>query len=421
VPLTKTKSIRKRLQEQGVRLLFTDPALKYEPYRSLAMSAIEPIDNYADTTYYGPITVGTPPQSFGVLFDTGSANLWVDSIYCNTQACSKSLTSTLHRPNRRPNSHTKFNPQSSSTFTSTNQTFYLPYGAGSLDGVFGYDTVNVGGIVITNQEVGLSTNEPGQNFVVAPFDGILGLSYPSISAGGETPVMDNMMQQNLLQADLFAFYLTGNEQQGSEVAFGGVDNSKYQGQIYWTAVTAETYWQIAINGFQINNQATGWCSQGCQAIVDTGTSQLTCPQQYLGYLMQSIGAQADQYGGYYVDCSEVSNLPTLSFTIGGVNLPLPPSAYISMKILFLSNNVRRHNCKRLYVNLCGRKKKKKRKKKHCSFLASQDNQYCEVAISSTYLPSQNGQPLWILGDVFLRQYYSVYDRANNQVGFATAA
>uniref|UniRef100_A0A8C9SE96 Progastricsin n=1 Tax=Scleropages formosus TaxID=113540 RepID=A0A8C9SE96_SCLFO len=355
VPLTKTKSIRKRLQEQGVRLLFTDPALKYEPYRSLAMSAIEPIDNYADTTYYGPITVGTPPQSFGVLFDTGSANLWVDSIYCNTQAC---------------NSHTKFNPQSSSTFTSTNQTFYLPYGAGSLDGVFGYDTVNVGGIVITNQEVGLSTNEPGQNFVVAPFDGILGLSYPSISAGGETPVMDNMMQQNLLQADLFAFYLTGNEQQGSEVAFGGVDNSKYQGQIYWTAVTAETYWQIAINGFQINNQATGWCSQGCQAIVDTGTSQLTCPQQYLGYLMQSIGAQADQYGG-------VSNLPTLSFTIGGVNLPLPPSAYISM--------------------------------------------VSSVAISSTYLPSQNGQPLWILGDVFLRQYYSVYDRANNQVGFATAA
>lgn len=66
----------------------------------------------------------------------------------------------------------------------------------------------VGGIEIANQEIGLSTNEPGQNFVVAKFDGILGLSYPSISAGGETPVMDNMISQNLLNADIFAFYLS---------------------------------------------------------------------------------------------------------------------------------------------------------------------------------------------------------------------
>uniref|UniRef100_A0A3B3QEY5 Gastricsin-like n=1 Tax=Paramormyrops kingsleyae TaxID=1676925 RepID=A0A3B3QEY5_9TELE len=282
IPLKKTKSIRSRLREHGVHLPYTDPALKYEPYRSLASSVIQPLNNYADTTYYGPITAGTPPQSFQVLFDTGSANLWVDSTYCNTQACV---------------SHTQFNPKESSTYYSNGETFYLPYGAGSLNGVFGYDMVNVGGIVIKDQQIGLSTSEPGENWVVAPFDGILGLSYPSIAAGGQTPVMDSMMQDNLLQQDIFAFYLTANEAEGSEVAFGGVDTSKYQGQIYWTPVTAETYWQIAINGFLINNQATGWCSSGCQAIVDTGTSQLTCPQQYLGYLMQSIGAQANQNGG----------------------------------------------------------------------------------------------------------------------------
>ncbi|XP_072559459.1 gastricsin-like [Paramormyrops kingsleyae] len=369
IPLKKTKSIRSRLREHGVHLPYTDPALKYEPYRSLASSVIQPLNNYADTTYYGPITAGTPPQSFQVLFDTGSANLWVDSTYCNTQACV---------------SHTQFNPKESSTYYSNGETFYLPYGAGSLNGVFGYDMVNVGGIVIKDQQIGLSTSEPGENWVVAPFDGILGLSYPSIAAGGQTPVMDSMMQDNLLQQDIFAFYLTANEAEGSEVAFGGVDTSKYQGQIYWTPVTAETYWQIAINGFLINNQATGWCSSGCQAIVDTGTSQLTCPQQYLGYLMQSIGAQANQNGGYMVDCSEVNNLPTITFNINGVDFSLPPSAYIS-----------------------------------------EENQngyeYCMVAISSTYLPSQNGQPLWILGDVFLREYYSVYDRANNQMGFATLA
>ncbi|KAJ8003095.1 hypothetical protein DPEC_G00165810 [Dallia pectoralis] len=363
VPLVKRKSIRQKMLEKGQRLPYQDPALKYYP--EFAGSSSMYINNYADTTYFGAISIGTPPQSFQVLFDTGSSNLWVDSIYCNTQAC---------------NAHTKFNPQQSSTFQNNGQTFYLPYGAGSLSGEFGYDTVNVAGIVITGQEVGLSTNEPGQNFVVAPFDGILGLSYPAISAGGETPVVDNMISQNLLQADMFAFYLTGDAQQGSELSFGGVDQSKYQGQIYWVPVTAQTYWQIGIQGFQVNGQATGWCGQGCQAIVDTGTSQLTAPSQFLGSLMQSIGAQQDQNGQYVVDCSQINNLPTLTFVMNGVNFPLPPSAYIQ-----------------------------------------QNNGECVVGIMPTYLPSQDGQPLWILGDVFLREYYSVYDRANNQVGFATAA
>ncbi|MBN3304475.1 PEPC protein, partial [Amia calva] len=322
-------------------------------------------------SYYGAISIGTPPQSFQVLFDTGSSNLWVASVYCSSQACTN---------------HPTFDPRQSSTYSSNGQTFSLQYGTGSLTGVFGYDTVYLQGITITNQEVGLSTNEPGTNFVYAQFDGILGLAYPQLSAGGETPVMDTMMQEQLLQYNLFAFYLSrlspcSDEQQGSEVTFGGVDQSRYTGEIVWAPVTTELYWQVAIDGFFVNNQQTDWCSQGCQAIVDTGTSLLTCPQQYLGYLQQYIGAQANQNGEYIINCNNLGNMPTLYFTIGGQNFALPPSAYT-------------------IVN---------------------GYQYCTSGIMGTYLPSQNGQPLWILGDVFLREYYSVYDRQNNRVGFATAA
>ncbi|XP_037622999.1 gastricsin-like [Sebastes umbrosus] len=366
IPLQKQKSMREALREKGIELPYQDPALKYN---ELASSANMYINNYADTTYFGAISIGTPPQSFQVLFDTGSANLWVDSVYCNTQAC---------------NTHTKFNPQQSSTYSRKGQSFYLPYGAGSLYGVFGYDTVNVGGIVINNQEIGLSTNEPGQNFVVAKFDGILGLSYPSISAGGETPVMDNMISQNLLDSNIFAFYLSRGGQQGSVLSFGEVDNSLYQGQIIWTPVTSQTYWQIGVDGFQINGRETGWCSQGCQSIVDTGTSSLTAPSQLIGDIMQAIGAQRNQYGNYMVNCGQVNNLPTLSFVISGVPVPLPPSAYITQH----------------YQN---------------------GYQYCSVDIHPTYLPSRDGQPLWIFGDVFLREYYSIYDRTNNRLGFAQAA
>lgn len=45
----------------------------------------------------------------------------------------------------------------------------------------------------------------------------------------------------------FLVWFSG-EQQGSELSFGGVDTNMYQGQIYWTPVTAETYWQIGVQG-----------------------------------------------------------------------------------------------------------------------------------------------------------------------------
>ena len=59
--------------------------------------------------------------------------------------------------------------------------------------------------------------------------------------------------------------------------------------------------------FLIGDQATGWCSQGCQAIVDTGTSLLTVPQQFMSSLLQATGAKEDQYG--QVRVAEVCPFP----------------------------------------------------------------------------------------------------------------
>ncbi|XP_032504465.1 gastricsin [Phocoena sinus] len=370
VPVKKLKSIRETMKEKGILEDFLrthkyDPAQKYR-FSDFSVAS-EPME-YMDAAYFGEISIGTPPQNFLVLFDTGSSNLWVPSVYCQSQACT---------------SHTRFNPSLSSTYSTNGQTFSLQYGSGSLTGFFGYDTLTVQGIKVPNQEFGLSEKEPGTNFLYAKFDGIMGMAYPALSTGGAPTVLQGMLQEGALTSPVFSFYLSSQQgsQDGGALIFGGVDSSLYTGQIHWAPVTQELYWQIGIEEFLIADQATGWCSQGCQAVVDTGTSLLTVPQQFMSSLLQATGAEEDQYGQFFVDCNSIQSLPTLTFIINGVQFPLPPASYI------LNN----------------------------------DDSFCMLGVEPTYVPSQNGQPLWILGDVFLRSYYSVYDLGNNRVGFATAA
>ncbi|MGH0172153.1 UNVERIFIED_CONTAM: hypothetical protein FKN15_000624 [Acipenser sinensis] len=298
VPLKKFKSVRQQMKDSGKlkAIHYTDPGLKYQGLHPnvYAPSTNEPLMNYADMSYYGPITIGTPAQSFYVLFDTGSSNLWVASTYCSSQACTN---------------HPVFDPTQSSTWSSNGQSFSLQYGTGSLSGVFGYDTV-------TQPGGGTEHQRAWQQPQYCIIEGI---------GNNSTAVYDIIYSWTFFYSCIILLLFSfRNEAQGSEVTFGGVDQSRYTGSIYWTDVTSELYWQIGINGFLINNQETGWCKGGCQAIVDTGTSLLTCPQQYLGYLQQYIGAQANENGEHMEECNNMSDLPYLTFTINGIDFALSP-------------------------------------------------------------------------------------------------
>ncbi|XP_027716201.1 LOW QUALITY PROTEIN: gastricsin-like [Vombatus ursinus] len=369
--MEKGKSIRELMEENGVLEGFlrnnekADPASKYHFNKDAV--AYEPIGNYLNAFYLGETSFGTPPQDFLVLCDTGSSNLWVLSTCCRTQAC--------------PN-HNRFSPSQSSTFSTGGQTYTLSYGSDNLTVPLGYDTVTVQNTVVCNQEFGLSENEPIRPFYCSDFDGILGMAYPAMAVGSSPTVMQGILQQGQLSEPIFSFYFSGQptQQYAGELILGGVDPQLYSGQNTWTPVTQEVYWQFGIEEFAMGNQATGWCSQGCQAIVDTGIFLLAVPQQYMNSFLQATGAQQAQNGDFVVNCNYIQGVPTITFVINGSQVPLPPSAYV------FSNNG-----------------------------------YYRLGIKATSLPSTSGQPLWILGDVFLKEYYSVYDIANNRVGFAYSA
>ncbi|XP_049419611.1 pepsin A-like [Epinephelus fuscoguttatus] len=358
VPLEKGKTAREILEEQG---LWEEYRLKY-PYNPIVKFdnsfavGTQSMTNDADLAYFGIISIGTPPQSFKVIFDTGSSNLWVPSIYCSSPAC---------------NNHDKFNPSLSSTYRQNGASLRIQYGTGSMIGFLGYDTVTVGGFAVQNQIFGLSTSEaPFMQYMRA--DGILGLAYPRLSASGATPVFDNMMKQGLVSQDLFSVYLSSNSNSGSVVTFGGIDPNHYSGSITWIPLSSELYWQITVDSVTVNGQVVA-CNGGCQAIVDTGTSLIVGPQSSISNINQVVGAYS-QNGNDMVSCNNIGQMPDVTFHIQGQEFTLPSSAYIRQSY---------YGC-------------------HSGF-------------------GNGGSSLWILGDVFIRQYYSIFDRGQNRVGLARAA
>ncbi|XP_056278915.1 pepsin A-like [Pseudoliparis swirei] len=353
IPLIKGKTARQDLQEKGLWEEFRKQ-YPYNPMAKFIQGGSEAMTNDADLSYFGVISIGTPPQSFSVVFDTGSSNLWVPSVYCSSQAC---------------NNHRKFNPQQSTTFKWGDETLSIAYGTGSMTGRLAVDNVEVGGITVHNQVFGISRTE-------APFmahmasDGILGLAFQSIASDNVVPVFDNMVKDGLVSQPLFSVYLSSHGEQGSEVVFGGVDSTHYTGQISWIPLSSATYWKIKMDSVMINGNVVA-CGGGCHAIIDTGTSLIGGPTSDIKNMNAWVGASTNQYGDAIVSCQNIQSMPEVTFSLGGHAFTIPASAYV----------------------------------------LNHDNS-CMTGFSG------GDSNLWILGDVFIREFYAIFDSHSKYIGLA---
>lgn len=310
---------------------------------------------------FSTIALGTPAQEFKVILDTGSSNLWVPGSECSSIACYL---------------HSSYNADDSSSYKKNGSEFAIRYGTGSVKGYISQDILQVGDLMVKKQDFAEATEEPGFTFIFSRFDGILGLGYDTISVNHVTPPFYNMINQGLLDEPVFAFYL-GGEKEESEVVFGGVDQSHYTGKMVKIPIRRKAYWEVDLDAITFGQDTVEFDNTG--VILDTGTSLIVLPSTLAELINREIGAKKGPNGVYTVDCSKRTSAPDMKFNLSGHNFTIDASDYI--------------------VELQGN---------------------CVSAFIGLDIPEPAG-PLILLGDVFLRKYYSVYDLGNNAVGLAKAA
>lgn len=332
-------------------------------------ASVQLTDFNVDFQYYGEVQVGTPPQTFEVILDTGSSDLWLAGSDCITGCDTVKQT---------------FDPKSSSSFVDSGFPIDIQYGSGEVSGDIGNDTVTFAGYTVKGQALGVM-DTVSQNVLQGALSGLMGLAWPPLAQTGADPWWLAATKAGDFSAPLFGFYLaryiddaSANtvEASGGSMDLGFANTDFYTGDIKYVSLTDENYWLIPLDAITIGSKKL---NPGGQAAIDTGTSLIGGPTATMANLYAQIPGAAPGTGdleGYYV--YPCSTSVSVSLTFGG-------TAYSIESVDF-------------------------------SRPADTSGTTCFGAFFG--LDINNGVVEWIVGDAFLKNVYSVYRSSPPAVGFA---
>nr|CCA21880.1 gastricsin putative [Albugo laibachii Nc14] len=373
----------------------------------LAAMGNVPLVNYMEFQFYGTISIGQPPQNVSVCFDTGSSDLWVPATSCDN-------CGGLER----------FDSRISETFWQKSEKkarFQLEYGSGKVAGLYGQDSVQIVDFLVENVTIGMVDYEE-ESMRNMKADGLLGMAFNGLSTFTHPPVFIQLIHQHAVLEPIFAFHLSKEPNSvGSELHLGGFDQERLdRTNAVWlyTDVVPQfgmyTFWRIAfitvqVGGHDSSQDGVNICAVGmdiddvdnqerlgspdnhpteCIGFVDTGTSLLGVPsEQYLALLYQ-IAAFAQARGCY---CGYTANA-FQCFLCSGKDFP-------SIQFRVAGSQTDSHH----YFSLDG-----------------PDYTLC-IDLTCVALLQPNGQEMWVLGDVFMKKYYTMYDMQKKRIGFACSA
>ncbi|WKY13805.1 hypothetical protein Q1695_004553 [Nippostrongylus brasiliensis] len=365
---------------------------------------VQPVHDYHDTEYLGDITIGTPEQSFLVVLDTGSSNLWIPDYQCvfhhrmrgcDDRKCDPGLICNVFCPKPKCcvrndkmgadpwgynacKEKNYFESENSTTYVEASGTWQIAYGTGDASGFFGNDTVRFGApgsdqLIVPGTTIGQATHI-ADFFGDQPVDGILGLAFPSLAEEGAVPPITRAVDLGLIEP-IFTVYMEYGKagEYGGIYTWGGVDTKNCGKEIGFVQLMKDPgYWEFTMDSASVGSvKAKGgsW-----HVISDTGTSFLGLPSAINDVIADQFDATYDEYNDIFIiGCDKT---PNVTFTINSVDYTI--------------------ESKNMIIKL--------------------DETLCILPIFP--MDSMAFGPTGILGDPFIRQYCNIHDIAKQQLRFA---
>ncbi|KAJ4403563.1 hypothetical protein N0V91_006436 [Didymella pomorum] len=301
------------------------------------------------------VTIGDSKEEYHLLLDSAASNTWVMGQDCKSDACG---------------THTTFGKGDSSSLKTQSTPFSVTYGTGSVSGTLATDTLHVGSLSPT-VSFGLATNVSDE-FKSYPMDGILGIGRGD-TVSGSAQLMTSLLDAKLIDAKLYGIHLSrskDNDNDG-ELNLGEVNKGRFSGDLNWLdCVPNDTgFWEIQLADARVDGANIGLA--GRTAIMDTGTSYILMPPLDALALHSKIAGYAQDGETFSVPCDTGSSL---AFDFGVQSYNISSADWLGGT---------------LASGLCQSK----------------------IVGRQTFNESQ-----WLVGDVFLKNAYSVFDFEENRVG-----
>jgi len=326
------------------------------------------------TQYYGKILVGTPPQEFTVLFDTGSGELLLPAAGCDDPACLNHKRYAAENSTSSMQIGWSDEPTTPLKDGEDRDTRSIMFASGSVTGEYVRDQVCLGETVCTPFDFVRMTGESDDPFKDADWDGVFGLGLPSLADAKEFSIVDTLTRGKRMQQPLFSFYIRedgsyGSEGEDGELSFGQIREERMAGPLVWANISVDGYWQFKMDDIAIDGKPSGLCGkEGCQVAVDTGSSLLMGPKDLIDAMSKKLDIDDN--------CTK-PKLPSMGFVVNGKTLELSSEDYLD-----------------------------------------KDKSGCWLGFMSV---GDTGRgPLFVFGYPFLRRFYTVFDYGNRRLGFAPA-